>query len=186
MLVLVMASIGIASAVRSSTDKANYFLRSSRRARCYSSDGKLIANLHGEIDRDPVALRGHPDASAPGNDRYRGPSVLQHSGIDVRGTARAFLNNLRNGDRQGGSTITQQLSKNLYFHGEPRTIWRKASEAVLALGLEGKTEKDEILEAYLNTAYFGRGVYGVQTAAKSYFRRDVAKLSSPNRPSSPV
>jgi penicillin-binding protein 1A len=142
----------------------------------YSADGKVIANLHGEIDRDPVDLDDMPkhlrDATIAIEDRR----FYEHRGLDVRGIARAVTNNIGDGNRQGGSTISQQLAKNLYFHGKPRTIWRKAEEAVLSLGLEGLTDKDSILEAYLNTAYFGRGVYGVQAASRSYFRKDVDDL----------
>jgi penicillin-binding protein 1A len=87
------------------------------------------------------------------------------------------VKNLSSGSRQGGSTITQQLAKNLYFHGKSRTVVRKAAETVLAMGLERVSSKEQILETYLNTAYFGRGAYGVQTAARSYFREDVGDLT---------
>src|SRR5439155_5761833 len=98
-----------------------------------------------------------------------------HRGIDARGLARAAYADAR-GSHQGGSTISEQLAKNLYFHGAPRTIGRKAAEAVMTLGLEGLSSKNQILEAYLNTVYFGRGVYGVEAAARSYFHRDVRSL----------
>jgi penicillin-binding protein 1A len=182
MLVVVLSlvtggSFGVAAVVRSSTEEANSFLRSSRSSKMYMANGELLANLHGEIDRDPVALEDIPRAMRNAAIAIEDRRFYSHGGLDVRGIARAFLRNVSNGDRQGGSTISQQLAKNLYFHGEQRTVFRKGSEAVLTLGIEGMSTKEQILEAYLNTAYFGRGAYGVQTAAKSYFRKDVSKLS---------
>ncbi|MEX2393119.1 MAG: transglycosylase domain-containing protein, partial [Actinomycetota bacterium] len=171
------ATFGFASVVRSSTEEANAFLRSSRSSKVYMANGELLANLHGEIDRDPVPLAEIPLALRNAAIAIEDRRFYSHGGLDVRGIARAFMRNVTEGDRQGGSTISQQLAKNLYFHGEERTMWRKGTEAVLSLGIEGMGTKDQILEAYLNTAYFGRGAYGVQTAARSYFRKDVQKLS---------
>ena len=175
-VLLTGGSLGVASAL-SSEDDASAFLRSSMSSKMLASDGSLLANLHGEIDRDPVPLSRIPqtmqDAAVAIEDRR----FFEHGAIDLRGTARALFNNLGSSDRQGGSTITQQLAKNLYFHGQPRTVWRKGAEAILAIGLERVSTKRSILQAYLNTAYFGRGAYGVQTAARSYFRKDVSKLT---------
>ena len=85
---------------------------------------------------------------------------------------RATVNDLRGGKLQGGSTITQQYVKNTYV-GRERTVWRKLKEAVLAVKLERELTKDELLERYLNTVYFGRGAYGVQAAAQAWFGKDV-------------
>src|SRR5690606_6819533 len=84
-----------------------------------------------------------------------------HSGLDPIGITRALWSNVRSSGTQGGSTITQQLVKNQYLSSE-RTLWRKAREAVLAAKLERTADKDEILERYLNTVYFGRGAYGIE------------------------
>ena len=174
-LTLAGGSYGIASAL-SSDDDASAFLRSATSSKMYAADGSEIANLHGEINRDLVPLSGIPKALQEAVVAIEDRRFYEHGAVDLRGTARALLNNLGSGDRQGGSTITQQLAKNLYFHGQPRTMWRKGAEAILAIGLERVSSKDRILQAYLNTAYFGRGAYGVQTAARSYFRKDVSKL----------
>lgn len=99
-----------------------------------------------------------------------------HSGIDLRGIARAARADVVAGAAvEGGSTITQQLVKNTYV-GPDRTLARKSREAVLAVALETRWSKDRILAAYLNTAYFGSGRYGAADAAKGYFGVPVAKL----------
>ncbi|TFI58250.1 PBP1A family penicillin-binding protein [Sphingomonas parva] len=99
-----------------------------------------------------------------------------HGGIDLRGTARAALANVRAGGvEQGGSTITQQLAK-MAFVGSDRSFARKLKEATIALRLERHYSKDEILAAYLNRAYFGDGVYGIGAAARHYFGKDAAAL----------
>jgi penicillin-binding protein 1A len=100
-----------------------------------------------------------------------------HFGIDPMGIARAALTNLlRRGVSQGGSTLTQQLAKNLFLTQE-RTLTRKLQEAVLALWLECKFTKNEILELYLNRVYFGAGAYGVEAAAQRYFNKHARALS---------
>ena len=100
-----------------------------------------------------------------------------HRGIDPRGLARAALVNLRAGAiRQGGSTITQQLAKNLFLTHN-RTVRRKVQELLLALWLERRFSKDEILEIYLNRVYLGAGSYGVDAAAVRYFGKSARDLS---------
>src|SRR5262249_3822883 len=99
-----------------------------------------------------------------------------HYGIDPIGLARAATANvLRRSVAQGGSTITQQLAKNLFLTQE-RTLWRKLQEAVLALWLERKFSKTEILELYLNRVYFGAGAYGVDAAAQRYFGKSAKQV----------
>ena len=99
-----------------------------------------------------------------------------HFGVDPIGLARAVVANvLRRGVSQGGSTITQQLAKNLFLTQE-RTLWRKLQEVVLALWLERKFSKDEILELYLNRVYFGSGAYGVEAAAQRYFGKSARQV----------
>lgn len=169
-----MASIGLASVLRVNAKGAD--LLSSSTSKLLAADGSLMANLHGEINRDPVPLSEIPFALRKAVIAIEDRRFHRHGGIDLRGTARALMNTVR-GVRQGGSTITQQLVKNVYFHGRPRNVFTKVSEAVAALGLERVSSKDRILESYLNTTYFGRGSYGVQAAARSYFHKDVSKLT---------
>ena len=100
----------------------------------------------------------------------------KHHGVDWYGTARAILSTLFGGNVQGGSTITQQLVKNVTGDNQ-NTVKRKVTEIYRALDLEKRYEKDEILEAYLNEVYFGHSCYGVVTAAMTYFDKDVSELT---------
>ena len=97
-------------------------------------------------------------------------------GISVTGLGRALVNDLRGGAIQGGSTITQQYVKNAYLTSE-RSAGRKFRELVLSIKLTREYSKDQVLEAYLNTIYFGRGAYGIEAAALSYFGVGVEQLS---------
>ncbi len=100
-----------------------------------------------------------------------------HFGIDLRGIARAAWVNLRSGSLvEGGSTITQQLAKNLYLDSD-RTLWRKSQEALIALWLESHYTKDEILTIYLNRVYMGAGNYGIDAAAHYYFGKSARDVS---------
>ena len=100
----------------------------------------------------------------------------EHPGIDLIGVLRALVANLRAGHVvQGGSTITQQLAKNLFL-GPERTLRRKVQETILALWLEQRYSKDEILTIYLNRVYFGAGAYGVEAAARRYFGKPASAV----------
>jgi penicillin-binding protein 1A len=102
----------------------------------------------------------------------------RHEGINYLGIARAFVVNLRaRGTRQGGSTITQQVVKNLLLVTHERTFSRKIREALLARRLEKELEKDDILELYLNNIYFGRGRYGIEEAARDDFGKGAKELT---------
>ena len=100
-----------------------------------------------------------------------------HFGIDPIGLARAMTTNLMHGRfTQGGSTLTQQLAKNLFLKPD-RTVERKVQEVLLALWLEQKHTKDQILEMYLNRVYFGSGAYGVEAASRRYFGKSARDVS---------
>lgn len=135
-----------------------------------------MAKLSGEEDRVSVPLDEMPkvfiDAVLAAEDRQ----FFSHSGIDPVGIFRAIYRDLRNeGVRQGGSTITQQYAKNAYLSSE-RTITRKLKEAVLAVKLERDLSKEQILQRYLNTVYFGRGAYGADAAARAYFGTSIRNV----------
>ncbi|MBE9502693.1 MAG: PBP1A family penicillin-binding protein [Proteobacteria bacterium] len=101
---------------------------------------------------------------------------FDHPGLDFFSILRAFIKNVREGDVvQGGSTITQQVAKSLLW--PEKTLERKAKEAILAYRIEKNLTKDEILHLYLNQIYLGHGAYGVQAAARNYFRKDVKDLT---------
>jgi membrane peptidoglycan carboxypeptidase len=112
------------------------------------------------------------DAVVAAEDR----SFWTNSGIDPKGIIRAAFNDARGGATQGASTITQQYVKILYLTQE-RSLSRKVHEAILSLKLQKQLSKQEILEGYLNTIYFGRGAYGVQAAAQAFFGVDAKELS---------
>ncbi|MCE5287498.1 MAG: transglycosylase domain-containing protein [Pelosinus sp.] len=100
-----------------------------------------------------------------------------HFGLDISSIARALLVNMQTGSiAEGGSTITQQLVKNLFLSQE-QNFGRKAEEAVLALDMELRYSKEEILEMYLNTIYFGSGAYGIGDAARNYFAKQPPNLN---------
>jgi penicillin-binding protein 1A len=141
--------------------------------------GNQLAVLHGGENRVPVTYDRMPkvliDAVVATEDR----NYFTHGGLDPIGIARATWADIRHKKAvQGGSTITQQYVKNVYL-GRERTFVRKLKEAVIAVKLERKYDKKQILERYLNTIYFGRGAYGVQAAARAYFAKDVAALTLP-------
>ncbi len=102
-----------------------------------------------------------------------------HEGVDFWGVVRAVVVNLRSGDvKQGGSTLTQQLAKNLFLTPD-KTAKRKIQEAMLAYALERRLSKDQILEQYLNRVYFGAGAYGVEAGSRRYFAKEVQDVTLP-------
>ncbi len=104
-------------------------------------------------------------------------NFFSHGGVDSKGLMRAVWSNVKAGGvRAGGSTITQQLAKNLFLSSE-RTIKRKAQELLLALWLEQKFTKEQILTLYLNRVYFGGGAYGIDAAARKFYGHSAANLS---------
>ena len=137
-----------------------------------------MAELYQSVNRVAVPLDKVAEvmqkAVIAAEDRH----FYDHSGIDPAGTTRALLNDLQGRAVQGGSTITQQLVKNTYLTSE-RSFTRKAKEAILAVKVERQFDKHEILDRYLNTVYFGRGAYGVETAAQNYFGVSAVDLDLP-------
>ncbi|SON54873.1 Penicillin-binding protein F [Hartmannibacter diazotrophicus] len=126
---------------------------------------------------DSVPLDDFPDALVKATLATEDRRFFDHYGIDAIGTLRALTENLRaNGVVQGGSSITQQLAKNLFLSNE-RSLQRKIKEAYLALWLEANLSKREILKLYLDRAYMGGGTYGVTAAARFYFDKPVTDLT---------
>jgi len=145
----------------------------------YAADGSVLTTLHAEEDRRPIELAELPDVLPKAVVAAEDRRFYEHKGVDARGIARAAVRNVEAGEAsEGGSTITQQLVKNTLVTPE-RTVKRKVREAALALGLERSLTKDQILERYLNTVYFGQGAYGVGAAARVYFGHPATTLSLP-------
>ena len=141
-----------------------------------ASDGSLLAN-RGETGGRAVALKELPPYLPKAFIAIEDRRFYDHFGIDPVGIGRAVMRNLnRGGVTQGGSTLTQQLAKNLFLTQE-RTASRKIQEAILALWLERTYSKDQILELYLNRVYFGAGAYGVEAAAQRYYGKSAREVS---------
>lgn len=138
----------------------------------------LICTVEGDEDRRVVPLSQvstqMQQAILAAEDRH----FYEHHGINFGSIARATLTNLQAGRvKEGGSTITQQLIKNLFFEDQGRTMDRKIKEAFMSSEVERRYSKDRILEMYLNQVYFGNGGYGIERAAQRYFDRGAGSLS---------
>jgi penicillin-binding protein 1A len=143
--------------------------------RVLARDGAVLSERGGDGAYVPIDLlpRHLVDAVVATEDRR----FFKHWGLDLSGLVRAALTNLRAGRvEQGGSTLTQQLAKNLFL-GSERTLARKLEELVLALWLEARLGKRNILELYLNRVYFGAGAYGVEMAARRFFGKSARELT---------
>lgn len=126
---------------------------------------------------DAVPLEEIPDYMIKATLATEDRRFYEHFGVDVIGTLRALVENLRRNDVvQGGSTLTQQLAKNLFLSSE-RSIQRKIKEAFLALYLESRLTKDEILKLYLDRSYMGGGAFGVEAAAQFYFGKSIRDVT---------
>ncbi|NCC21303.1 MAG: PBP1A family penicillin-binding protein [Alphaproteobacteria bacterium] len=141
-----------------------------------AADGSTVTR-YGELKGVVVPIEDLPSNLLYAVMAVEDRRFYEHGGIDPVGIVRAAAVNLaRRGVVQGGSTITQQLAKNLFLSHE-RTLKRKIQEVMLALWLEHELTKDEILTAYLNRVYFGSGAYGIEAAANTYFDKHASELS---------
>ena len=145
----------------------------------FDARGRLVTALHGAEDRTPVPLAKVSRWLRTAIVDTEDARFYEHEGVDWPAVVRAAAHDLRRGRVvEGGSTITQQYVKNVYTT-HARTLRRKLQEATLAWELERQHAKGEILEAYLNTVYFGEGAYGVEVAARTYFSTSAARLTLP-------
>jgi penicillin-binding protein 1A len=143
----------------------------------YAADGSLLGSIPAEKNRQPVPLYRISKWMRLATIAIEDRRFYEHSGIDVEGIARALAADVRAGRVvEGGSTITQQLVRNLYISREV-TFERKLIEACLAVRLNNRRSKSWILENYLNTVYYGNHAYGVQAAAQTYFSKPAWKLT---------
>ena len=178
LIVLVTVGFGAGTAVSASCDLntlrpveigANSFV--------YAKDGSLLGSIPAERNREPVSSsrmsKWLPRATVAIEDRR----FWQHGGVDYVGIARAAWNDVSAGKVvEGGSTITQQLVRNLYT-GQEKTFTRKIKEACLAIKLAQKWPKQKVLDEYLNTVYYGNHAYGVEAAAQTYFSKHASQLT---------
>lgn len=141
-----------------------------------SADGHVIATS-GDLYGEAVQIHELPDYLPQAVMATEDRRFYNHIGLDVIGLARALVTNVMSGAvRQGGSTLTQQVAKNLFLSPE-RSIKRKVQELLLAFWLEYKFTKDQIFTLYLNRVYFGAGTYGVESASRKYFSKSARHLS---------
>lgn len=146
----------------------------------FDKDDQLIVTTDGDEEREFVPLANIPKVMQQALIAAEDHNFYNHNGISFRGIMRAFLNNAEAGRVvEGGSTLTQQLAKNLFFESGDRSIIRKAREAVLAVEIEKAYTKDQIMEMYLNQVYFGRSAYGLERAAKRFFGKTSRALTLP-------
>ncbi|NLM72267.1 MAG: PBP1A family penicillin-binding protein [Synergistaceae bacterium] len=152
--------------------------RSSVASVIFDRNGEMVARLFTE-NRQPVELRNISPWVIKATLAAEDSSFYQHGGIRLLSILRASVENLSSGGiRQGGSTITQQLARNLFLSQE-RKLDRKLKEIILAIRMEQLFSKDRIIEMYLNTIYFGHGAWGVDTAARTYFGKTASQVNLP-------
>ncbi len=140
-----------------------------------TADKKILDELHDGLNRDPVSLSDIPPFVVNTLLAAEDSNFYTHQGVDFIAILSAVLDNLR-GVTRGGSTITSQVAKQA-FVGDEISIRRKIAEAVVAAELERRYSKDQILEYYINSIYWGSGAYGIQSAALEYFNKDIRDIT---------
>ncbi|WP_243639417.1 transglycosylase domain-containing protein [Streptacidiphilus pinicola] len=174
LIIALVATTGIAFAMTDIPKNLNTFATQQVNV-YYWADGTEMART-GPVDRQAVPLGQIPkpvqwDILAAENETF-----YSDDGVSPRGMMRAVYEMIKGGDTQGGSTITQQYVKNVYLN-QQQTVTRKLTEAFIAIKLDSKLSKDQILDGYLNTSWFGRGTYGIERAARAYYGVDVSQLN---------
>jgi 1A family penicillin-binding protein len=166
--------------LRSLPDATLPCLRDRQGIEIYDRANNYVATIYAGKDRKPVALTRMSHWLIKAVISAEDHSFFQHHGVNPVAIGRAALIDLQAGRFvEGGSTITQQLVRNLFLDMTDRSLHRKAVEAILACKVESRYSKAKILETYLNEVYFGNGVFGVERAAEQYFNKPAAQLSLP-------
>jgi penicillin-binding protein 1A len=142
----------------------------------YAADGSLLGSIPAERNREPVTAKDMSLWVRKATIAIEDRRFFEHNGVDIEGTARAAVANIKAGGIvEGGSTITQQLVRNLYISRE-RTVQRKVKEACLATKLDRARAKEWILTTYLNQVFYGNRAYGIEAASRTYFSKPSSKL----------
>lgn len=147
----------------------------SRVSRVYADSGEVLAELHDGRNSEPIPYDDVPEVVVQAILAAEDSQYFEHEGVDFSAIASAAIDNVIYDTTRGGSTITQQVVKNA-FVGNELTIRRKVNEAFVSAELERRFAKERILEFYMNSVYFGSGAYGVQTAAREFFNKDLDDL----------
>ncbi|MGW8326903.1 transglycosylase domain-containing protein [Streptomyces sp. NPDC055897] len=142
----------------------------------YWADGSQMVATGGEVNRQIIPYEQIPSAMRYAVISAENKTFETDSGVDPQGIARALLNMAKGGQTQGGSTITQQYVKNARLDDQSQTISRKFKELFISIKVGATRQKSEIMAGYLNTAYYGRGAYGLQAAARTYYSKDAKDL----------
>ncbi len=152
-------------------------VRIGRNSFVYAADGSLLGSIPAERNRQPVSAEEMSPWVRKATIAVEDRRFYNHGGVDVEGIARAAITDIKAGQVvEGGSTITQQLVRNLYISRE-RTMQRKLKEACLATKLDGAWSKERILTTYLNQVFFGNQAYGIEAAAQTYFSKHARDLT---------
>ncbi|HEY2940113.1 MAG TPA: transglycosylase domain-containing protein [Gaiellaceae bacterium] len=178
LLALVASGIGGVAAFRTSCDlNALHPVEIGQNSFVYAANGALLGSIPAERNRTPVGLRRISPWTLKATVAIEDHRFYAHGGVDYEGIIRAAWKDLRAGEVvQGGSTITQQLVRNLYISKE-RTFKRKLKEACLAIKLSRARSKDWILQQYMNQVYYGNHAYGIEAAAQTYFSEHARDLT---------
>jgi penicillin-binding protein 1A len=177
-LIIALTGLGATAAFRSSCNLASLRpVTIGENSFVYAADGSLLGSIPAEHNRQPVPLKQISPWMTKATIAVEDRRFYQHGGVDYEGILRAAWRDLNKGRVvEGGSTITQQLVRNLYISRE-RTFERKIKEACLAIKLSRHWSKDRILAAWMNQVYFGNHAYGVEAAAQTYFSKPAKDLT---------
>ncbi|MFF8832076.1 transglycosylase domain-containing protein [Streptomyces sp. NPDC015131] len=144
----------------------------------FYSDGTQMAATGGEVNRQILDYEKIPEAMQYAVISAENKTFWKDKGVDPKGIGRAVYNMATGGQTQGGSTITQQYVKNAMLNDQSQTLSRKAKELFISLKAGVEEPKEKVMAGYLNTSYYGRGAYGIQAAARTYYNKDASKLSA--------
>ncbi|MBT2382781.1 transglycosylase domain-containing protein [Streptomyces sp. ISL-11] len=173
---LILGTVGVALAVVQVPDEQK--AAAVQKNVYYWSDGKqMVVAGGGSLNRQIVPIAKIPMSMQQAVISAENASFYDDWGVDPMGIARAVVKMAQGGETQSGSTITQQFVKNTYLSQE-QTLKRKATELLISIKVGATKDKDEILAGYLNTAYYGRGAYGIQAAARAYYDKDCTQLTA--------
>ncbi|MEU5364904.1 transglycosylase domain-containing protein [Streptomyces sp. NPDC005925] len=171
-----VTAVGVGYAIVSVPSEENTAALSQNNVYYWADGSQMVATGAGQ-NRQNVTIDRIPREMQLAVISAENKSFYEDSGVDPMGIARALANMARGGDTQGGSTITQQFVKNTYL-SQDQTLTRKFKELFISVKVGTKLSKPEILQGYLNTSYYGRGAYGIQAAAQTYYGKDAVKLNT--------
>ncbi|MGW0698149.1 transglycosylase domain-containing protein [Streptomyces sp. NPDC002867] len=144
----------------------------------YWADGSQMAATGGEVNRQIIGIDQIPREMQDAVISAENKTFEKDSGIDPMGISRAVFNMARGQQTQGGSTITQQYVKNARLDDQNQTLSRKVQELFISIKIDSTMDKPDIMAGYLNTSYYGRGAYGIQAAARTYYNKDAEDLNA--------